>query len=703
MRKKRYLAVLFLISAAAFFIRWLGIEHITADIEICLIPWSNAMKTGYGPSILTTYDGDYNMPYVTVLWLLNYLPGRTIIKVKLFSVLFDYLGAVAAGLIVANYASEGKKELYFTGACAVVLFYPSAILNSAYWGQCDFIYVTFLLYMIYALMKKRPGPAMALLGCAFSFKLQAVLILPILLIYWWKKRSFSAAYFLLVPVVMEILCLPAILGGHSVWIPFSVYLRQLGRYPYLYVFYPNFWALFRDAPYYIFSGVSTLGLVAVLGVFAVAVIRKKTGISEKQWMEFALWCVFFMMCFLPCMHERYGMLLEVLAILYAFLNRKTWWNAVIIGAGSYIAYLQVTFAKNIISDVWIALAYLTAFGFFTWGMIKNWDRAEERNSEKEISGGMSAWENRLLDFVNRYIIWIAAAIITVIAVLVRKPMIECLSPDYLANLIETEGNYHTPLYMLVMHLFTLLEEKPLLFLVKLLCILSDILAAALAAVCVYRENRKAETAFIIYGVLLFLPAVFINSPVWGHLDSLAVALMLLAWLCWREKRVCPAGIFAGLACGLYMHYALWLTAVVFGRRIYLWKNREKYDGTKEAESLNRFDRVCGLLLIVSFFTGLFCGYSPLQCLYKPFSFIRDFGTWMLYPALILLLLLSVREIRLLLAAIFMNLAAALDWGQFLYEKQVLPVWVTAVLYLITGAFILTALWKREKSVPGKGV
>ena len=73
---------LLLISALAFVIRWQGIEHITADIETCLIPWSESMKTGYGMSILSTFDGDYNMPYVTVLWLLNYLPGRTIIKNK---------------------------------------------------------------------------------------------------------------------------------------------------------------------------------------------------------------------------------------------------------------------------------------------------------------------------------------------------------------------------------------------------------------------------------------------------------------------------------------------------------------------------------------------------------------------------------------------------------------------------------------------
>ena len=300
-RKYIYILILLLAGAAAFFVRWAGIEHITADFETCLMPWSESMKAGQGPGILLDYDGDYNMPYITVLWLLNYLPGRTIVKIKLFSVLFEYLGAVAAGLIVAHFAEEEKKELWFTVSCIAVLFYPSAILNGAWWSQCDFIYVAFLLFMIRALLKEHYGTAMILLGCAFSFKLQAVLILPVLLIFWWKRRSFSAAYFLLVPVMMEVLCIPAILGGYSVFIPFSVYTRQLGRYPYMYVFYPNFWALFREAPYYIFSNVAILSILAGLGVFAVAVIRKKTEITGEQWIEFAVWTTFFMMCIKPRM------------------------------------------------------------------------------------------------------------------------------------------------------------------------------------------------------------------------------------------------------------------------------------------------------------------------------------------------------------------------------------------------------------------
>lgn len=718
-RKYIYIVFLLLAGAAAFGVRWMGIEHITADFETCLIPWSAAMKTGQGPKILLSYDGDYNMPYITVLWLLNYLPGRTIVKVKLFSVLFEYLGAVAAGLIAAYFAEEGKKELWFTMACVAVLFYPSAVLNGAWWGQCDFIYVAFLLYMIFALLKRRYGIAMVLLGCAFSFKLQAVLILPVLLIFWWKKRSFSGAYFLLVPVMMEVLCIPAILGGYSVFIPFSVYTRQLGRYPYMYVFYPNFWALFREAPYYIFSSVAILSIVAGLGIFAVAVIRKKSAISEKQWMEFAVWSIFFMMCFLPCMHERYGMLLEVLAVIYAFLNWRTWWNAVIIGLGSFIAYLQVTFGQSIIPDQWIAAAYLLSLGLFTWQMIKNWNaetgkEENEENAVPALKNGTSAIENNIMDFVNKYIIGIGFAVLTVLAVVIRKPMIECISADYLSNLIEIEGNYHTPLYMLVMRILSVinenfLPEKTLFFLVKLLCIAADLFAALMIAVCVYDHMHRRSvgglsgnvgeggyvdkklSALIVYGAMLFLPMVLLNSPFWAHLDGISTGFMAGAYLLYVRKKEIPAGILAGISCGLLTHYAMVLPFVLGAGLLVPDKERRGEIQIRQ----KRFERVCVAVMVVVSITGIINGYSVFQCLGRLGCFIMDLETWMLYPLLVLTLLLGFFNKKWIPVWVLLETAVILDWGEFLYELPVLPHAAYILLYLAAGVISVGIILRRK--------
>ena len=681
-----FTGILLLLSLVAFWIRWQGIEHITADIDTCLIPWSASMKTGYGPSILSTFDGDYNMPYVTVLWLLNYLPGRTIIKVKLFSIIFDYLGAVAGGLIVARVYEMQKdlngrlfkcrknvKEILFVAAYTAVLFYPSAVLNGAYWGQCDMIYVTFLLYMIYALLRDKPSIAMILLGCAFSFKLQAVLILPVLIIYYWKTRKISIRHFLWVPVVMELLCIPAIIGGCSVFVPFSVYLRQLGRYPYMYVFYPNIWAIFKDAPYYIFSTVANLSIIAVLGVFAVLVIQNGKKENEQQWLRYVLWSVFFTMCFLPCMHERYGMLLEIVAILYAFLDRKYGVYAIIVGAGSYISYLQVTFGKDYFSDKWIAVAYLLCLGFMTYQVITDCKK-DLQSDDKEQGVCTYKWESMFMDFVNKYMLWIAFSLLTVFAIVIRKPMMECMSVDYLQYLIETDGTRSTTLYMTMMWVLSFLQEKPLFFLLKLACMLADLMAAVFVAMVVGKQKGKYG-ALVAYALMLYLPTTYLVSSIWGHVDGFVIAMFALAWLIADSEKIKRkelwCGLCLGMAIALIAHYMI--PAVIFiCVMAYRWKDKKKLYGMIVAMVV---------VAVATSLSGVLCGYDLGQCVIRLFTW--DMSMWIYYPAVLLLLVLCMVNRRWMPPTVALQMTFILQYGQFLYDQVIVPDMVIVVGIVIT--------------------
>lgn len=680
-----WIFILLVVSGIAFFVRWRGIEYVTADMSVCLIPWSESMKIGYGPSILSTFDGDYNMPYVTVLWLLNYLPGRTIIKVKLFSIVFDYLGAIAGGLIVSHVCEkeqQGKvsrhaKIKYFVAAYTAVLFYPSAVLNGGYWGQCDMIYVTFLLYMILALLKDRPALAMVLLGCAFSFKLQAVLILPILLIYYWKTKRISLRHFLLVPIVMELLCIPAIIGGCSVFVPFSVYLRQLGRYPYMYVFYPNLWAIFKDAPYYIFSNVANLSIIAVLGAFAVLLIKNEKTETEKQWLMYALWSVFFTMCFLPCMHERYGLLLEILAILYAFLDRKYGIYAIVIGGGSYVSYVQTTFGKKYFDDKWTAIAYLLCLGFMTYQVIRD-TRIGNEVSKTDWKIRVYNWENKAIEFINRYIIEIAFFLLTIFAVVIRKPMIECMSADYLQYLIETDATRSTTLYMAMMWLLSFFSEKSLFFLLKLVCIVSDLLAAAVIALCVCKYKGKLG-ALVAYAVMLYMPTTYLVSSMWGHVDSLSIALLVSAWLVADKETLRGGAVYSGICIGAAVafisHYlipALVLVCVI-GKK---WNNKEK---------LHKMILVGIVSMLVLSLAGLLCGYTLGQCILRLFTWNIQ-SVWVYYPIMLLLLVLCVNDMKWMFPTIVLQMLFLLGYGQFLYEQLLVP-----PVVIIMGGFIVLLL------------
>ncbi|MCR4588551.1 MAG: hypothetical protein K5682_09105, partial [Lachnospiraceae bacterium] len=316
-----------LISCVGLLIRTLGFEATSADLEQCLTVWMDELSAGNGLSGLSNYTGDYNMPYVTVLWIIAHLPFPRIICLKLFSAVFDFVGAIAAATLVSHFYKERFLLTY-----TLIYLSPITMVNSAWWGQCDMIYVAFLLLMILCLMKEKPMAAFVFLGCAFSFKLQAILILPFVLIHYWKTKKYSAVHFLLVPAVMVILCIPAIIAGYSPLVAFTVYARQTGRYPYLFITYPNIWTFFAEAPYYRYQYAGIAAMLIILGIFAYYVISRKQSVPNKKWVTYILFTVAVSMAFLPCMHERYGYFLEVIAIVYAILNPSKWWVA----AGYYI-------------------------------------------------------------------------------------------------------------------------------------------------------------------------------------------------------------------------------------------------------------------------------------------------------------------------------------------------------------------------------
>lgn len=662
-----YIVGLVLIGTIAFGLRWRGIEHITADIETCLIPWSAEVKAGYGIGVLKQFDGDYNLPYVTVLWLLNYLPGNTVIKVKLFSIMFDYIGACGAGMLAGFFASGKTKKVAFMAAYTVTLLYPVTIMNSAYWGQCDFIYVAFLLYMLLCLFKGHSKMAMVFLGCAFSFKLQAILIVPFVLIYYWKKKSFSLWHFLIVPIVMEILCIPAMLAGYSFLIPFSVYLRQLGRYPYMYVFYPNLWALFKNAPYYIFKIVSIGSILCSLIVFFVVVVKRKKVITKKEWFSFAVWTVFLMMCLLPCMHERYGFLFEILTIVYAVIEVSMWWMPIIIGFGATISYLQVTFAKDYFSDQWIAVAYLLTFAFFTYGIVKNWKKENPAQAiEPEEKKALLNWEIKVMEWLEQYLIWIAIGSIIILFIAMRKSIIECMSPDYLTNLIETEGNFHTTFYMFGIKILGGLVDKPLLFLLKISCMAADFMTAVIGAVLIAKKGTK-EKAFLFFALYIILPSTLLNSGIWAHVDSFCIFFLLLGYVFWKKERKFYASIMWGIGTAILTEYML-LVWIILATLFVIDK------------TLTQTMKIKAFLMHIFFIlfmaiglnmTGVFAGYTLRQC-FTRMNFLKMTGTYELYPIIFVFLVLLFANIRYMLPLMLLEVTVILDWGQYLYESPVTP-------------------------------
>jgi Gpi18-like mannosyltransferase len=106
------------------------------------------------------------------------------------------------------------------------LFAPTIFINGAVWGQCDAIYTAFCLGSLYFLLKERPAWACAFFAIAFSFKLQAIFFLPVLLVILLKKKM-ALRYLIFIPVIFLLSLAPAFIAGRDAVSLLSIYEGQV--------------------------------------------------------------------------------------------------------------------------------------------------------------------------------------------------------------------------------------------------------------------------------------------------------------------------------------------------------------------------------------------------------------------------------------------------------------------------------------------
>ena len=218
------------ISIIAFQLRWHLYPHETADYSFFMKSWIAQLMEHPGLSGIGQNIGEYNVPYMLFLAIVGRTSFNDLYEIKNLSVLFDFLGSAAAVLLLSKI--KGTKLLTPQNllAYSVLLLVPNTFLNSAFWGQCDFIYVTFLLLCTYFLVKENYPAAMIFYGIALAFKLQAIFFLPVLLIYYFASRKVNILHFLWIPLVFFIMDLPAIIAGRGLSDTLNIYRAQTDIY-----------------------------------------------------------------------------------------------------------------------------------------------------------------------------------------------------------------------------------------------------------------------------------------------------------------------------------------------------------------------------------------------------------------------------------------------------------------------------------------
>lgn len=344
----------------SFLIRWKLMPVESADFWGFLEDWMVQIRQGGGFQSLDHQISNYTSPYMYLMCLVSYLTENNLYGLKMISVVFDYLAAAAVFLTVYQLTENVRRAIM---GMAALLLCPTVILDGAYWCQCDIIYTTFLLFALYYFFKDNSRLCLIFVGISFAFKLQALFLVPFFLIMWLKRKTIKIMDFLWIPAVYVISALPAWGFGRDFKELMGIYFDQANTYPWGTLEYPNIYALLGEAMPDMrhageVSGAGTFMTIILLGCIAYYFYVKKMNLTGELMITLALFTTALIVYSLPHMHERYGFLVDLLAIIYGMLNRKKLPAAcgfILISVLSFMPYL---IAVHIVPIQYVAIALL---------------------------------------------------------------------------------------------------------------------------------------------------------------------------------------------------------------------------------------------------------------------------------------------------------------------------------------------------------
>jgi Gpi18-like mannosyltransferase len=322
--------VLLIVAIAARLALW---PVSTADSTIYLDPWVQHLRTYGSVTALVDDFSNYTPPYLYLLALGSHLPGPPVTVVKTIGLGLDVALAVAVCVLAAILRPRPRLPL---AAGVGTLLLPSVVLNAAMLGQCDALYVTPLVLALALVLAGRPSAACALIGMALAIKLQAVFILPVLLLCVlgrrvpWRALPWAVAGW---AVAMG----PALLAGRSPLDLLGTYRDQTGVYSVITLNAPNLYQWIPRPPLAT-TGALTLATL-VLGGLVVWLVRARVAQDDALVVRACVLILLVGPFVLPRMHERYTFAADVVAVAYAVVVPRGWLIAVGVSTVSALAYL----------------------------------------------------------------------------------------------------------------------------------------------------------------------------------------------------------------------------------------------------------------------------------------------------------------------------------------------------------------------------
>jgi len=309
-RRKWFAAWAFLACA----IHVLLFVHFTAgDVVRFVVPWYEHILSEGRIGAFAHPFSNYAPPYLYLLSATSLLDG--LIEPYYLVKLLAWVGAVWL-VFAAFQLLEGLGSRPILALSLLLL--PSIIANVSMFGQADTFWIAPCLLAVSASVRGRWFWVAFWSGLAFSFKAQAAFLAPFV-VHLFVTRRVPPQIWLVAPAVYVAAMFPAWLAGWPAWDLATVYVRQAMWQPGDSYFISNgasWWTIYG----WLFPqlALKTFGIGFALTLVAVgAGLALIPALSPRATVMLAIISAAGIPFLLPGMHERFYILADVLAVIYA--------------------------------------------------------------------------------------------------------------------------------------------------------------------------------------------------------------------------------------------------------------------------------------------------------------------------------------------------------------------------------------------------
>lgn len=301
--------------ALCMLLRGLVMNYETLDYQNFLTKWVDYFRTNGGWSALSRSVGNYNLPYLYFLALFSYSDVSDLYLIKLLSIFFDVILAWGVMRLVYIFSSDRSRVM---AAFFMTLLLPTVFLNGSLWGQCDSIYAAFAVWSVYFALSGHPWLSVVSIALSFAFKLQAVFLMPVFLIFIFARRMkwYHLAAF---PLTYLVVMLPAVFQGRPFMDCILLYFDQAGTV--------GSGLNYNSSSIFAFADSSTdaalwskLGILLAFGFLALLYLYCwlcRNALGDRALLMCALLVSVAVPWLLPHMHDRYFFIADVLSLALA--------------------------------------------------------------------------------------------------------------------------------------------------------------------------------------------------------------------------------------------------------------------------------------------------------------------------------------------------------------------------------------------------